>query len=201
MVWLNIGCGPFPAPEPWVNIDRNTDPYPADFSQGTGSLPRTPHVVAPCWDLPFPTGSVGRVYVGHLLEHLNLYNGELFRSLAEIRRVLAPNGFALFVGPDSVKTAERIAVGARTWTDFWGGHGTAGRGNENGPTYAGRPGDVHQWTSTTEAMYLACKLGFPGAAVEPMAIDAIGDNWPIVSRIWDQAAVMVIPGLQPARAP
>ncbi len=193
-LWLNVGSGDFPAPEPWVNIDRNDRPYMRPETGGSWAdvaHERHPNLVACSWNVPLPNGSATRIYCGHLLEHLDLYTGEVERTLAEFARLAAPGCEILVVGPETVRTAEAVSRGERSWWDFWAGHGTAGRGNPNGPAYEGRPGDVHRWTSTQEATFLACKLGFPGASVEALEIKDVPNDWPLTARNVDQAAVLV----------
>lgn len=192
MTYLNLGCGPHLAPAPWINTDRNTEIYAEDFSTiATRPLERKPDVVCPSWDLPYPNESVERVYAGHLLEHLCF--ADVNRTLHEIQRVLAPTGTALFVGPDMVKLAEMVFQMRASWTLFWSAHGTAGRGNPNGPAFNGRPGDVHLWNSTAEAIWFACRAAFPNRPVEIIPEENIGPEWPLVARVGWQAAVLVGP--------
>src|SRR5690606_17814756 len=74
-LWLNVGCGTHRAPAPWVNIDV--------VDQGD----TRPDVVVPAGTpLPYEAGTVERVYLGHVLEHVPWPNVAGF--LAEIRRVL-----------------------------------------------------------------------------------------------------------------
>ena len=89
---LNLGCGDHRAPAPWVNIDR----WPGVH----------PDVVASADALPFRSGSVERLYCGHLLEHLE-WETELPEALAEIRRV---TDSVCFVGPDYDRAQARAIV-------------------------------------------------------------------------------------------
>lgn len=85
-LWVNVGCGPFPAPWPWQNID---------------ALPlEGVDVIANLVDgLPYKDGSVDLLYCGHVFEHMT-YLDELPRGLAECARVLKPSGKMMVVGPD-----------------------------------------------------------------------------------------------------
>lgn len=79
---LHLGCGPCPL-DGWVNVDI----YPAPLAMNV------------LWGLPFADGSVRRVFMSHLLEHL-FYPHDADAFLREILRVLAPGARARFVVPD-----------------------------------------------------------------------------------------------------
>lgn len=99
-LWLNVGCGTHRAPAPWVNIDV--------VDQGD----TRPDVVVPAGTpLPYEAGTVERVYLGHVLEHVPWPNVAGF--LAEIRRVL--DGEVLVTGPDVYRTIQRWRAGAEPW--------------------------------------------------------------------------------------
>lgn len=56
--------------------------------------------IGDCCDLSrFAAGSVSAVYASHVLEHLS-HQGELPRALAEIRRIMIPDGILLMSVPD-----------------------------------------------------------------------------------------------------
>jgi predicted SAM-dependent methyltransferase len=104
MLWLNLGCGDFPAPPPWVNVDTTPD--------------LNPDVVADLRHLPFPDGAAERVYCGHVLEHLPLE--AVVPALREVARVLDPRGVLCVVGPDCDRA---LAFDRETAADcLWGGH-------------------------------------------------------------------------------
>lgn len=79
---LHIGCGKRHL-DGWVNIDV----YPAPLAMNV------------LWGLPFAAGSVRYVFVSHMLEHL-FFPRDVKPFLAEIRRVLAPDGIVRIVVPD-----------------------------------------------------------------------------------------------------
>jgi predicted SAM-dependent methyltransferase len=79
---LHIGCGEALL-EGWINIDV----YPAPLSMNV------------LWGLPFADGSVRYIFVSHLLEHL-FFPRDVAPFLAEIHRVLAPQGIVRIVVPD-----------------------------------------------------------------------------------------------------
>jgi predicted SAM-dependent methyltransferase len=79
---LHIGCGKAVL-DGWINIDV----YPAPLSMNV------------LWGLPFADGSVRYIFISHLLEHL-FFPRDVKPFLAEIRRVLAPEGIVRIVVPD-----------------------------------------------------------------------------------------------------
>lgn len=152
---LNLGCGDHRAPAPWVNIDR----WPGVH----------PDVVASADALPFRSGSVERLYCGHLLEHLE-WETELPEALAEIRRV---TDSACFVGPDYDRAQANpehhvllsaIVCGGSRW-----------------------PGDTHRWVSTEDRSLDAIWQFFPNA--HPVDIYDMPD-WPVVTPTGWQFAIV-----------
>jgi predicted SAM-dependent methyltransferase len=101
-IWLNIGCGTHRAPAPWVNTDvvENESTHP--------------DVIVPTGEFPWPDGSAERVYLGHVLEHM-YWGPPLVAFLEGVRRVLAPGGMVLAVGPDYVKTLHGWREGRYAW--------------------------------------------------------------------------------------
>lgn len=79
---LHVGCGRCHL-EGWINLDV----YPAPLATNV------------LWGLPFAEGSVRRVFLSHLLEHL-FYPNDVAPFLAELHRVLAPGGRIRVVVPD-----------------------------------------------------------------------------------------------------
>ncbi len=79
---LHIGCGRSPL-DGWINIDVHPAPLALNV----------------LWGLPFPDGSVRRVFVSHMLEHL-FFPRDVKPFLAELMRVLAPGGVVRIVVPD-----------------------------------------------------------------------------------------------------
>lgn len=190
MIWLNVGCGPFRAPSPWINVDGNDAMYTTNFSDDTGApIDRKPDVIAWSDNLPYENGTVDRIYAGHVLEHINLYDGSVDRTVREFHRVLKPGGALLCVGPDLVKCAEMVFHGDLDWSLFWQSHGTAGRGNPAGAPYENpQPGDVHLWSSDEASVYALLARHF--GMVLPVGFVNVEESWPIVSRVpWQYAVV------------
>lgn len=151
---LNIGCGQHYA-DGWMNIDLHSDgPHP--------------DLVCSLLDLPFPDGSVERVYCGHVLEHIA--REDMPQALSEVRRVLTDEGALVVVGPDIHLTrlhepvlVDAVLNGGNRW-----------------------PGDEHRWVSTGDATlgYLLA-AGFDAYLT---SIVDVPDDWPVVGRpLWQFA--------------
>jgi len=162
MVDLNLGCGDYYA-DGWVNVDTADHP---GVHRDVG------------WDvlegIPHGDGTVNRVYMGHVLEHLPLESVVPF--LTEVFRVLAPTGAAVIIGPDIGLTyregrsfMKTVVYGATRW-----------------------PGDTHLWNSTGEAHLFAARLA--GFDAELVPIGSISEDWPVVDRdTWQFAVTLAKP--------
>lgn len=161
---VNLGCGPHYA-RGWVNVDRyDVDAVPDG---------RTVDVIADLLELPFEAGSCGRVYMGHVIEHLTL-DEEVPRALLEVRRVLAPDGLLMVVGPD----VERAREG---WPEMVKAI-EPGEGDDALPK-----GIPHKWAPTGHTALEACRPVFPEAREIPVTI--VPTDWPVVDRVGWQFAV------------
>lgn len=93
-VRVNVGCGTHYA-RGWINVDRVYLP----------EHHTTPDVVAdPVHGLPFEDGSVDRVYLGHILEHIRW--DHIVDFCVEVRRILKPGGACAVIGPDIYLTIQ-----------------------------------------------------------------------------------------------
>jgi hypothetical protein len=102
--WLNVGCGPHRAPDPWVNLDVHV---------GHGIQPDV-QVEDPMYPLArYADGAVGRVYMGHVLEHVEWRMLPAF--LEDITRALQPGGELMVVGPDVFRVVEQWRDGQVGW--------------------------------------------------------------------------------------
>ena len=96
---LHIGCGPGHLPG-WINIDV----HPAPLAMNV------------LWGLPFPEGSVRRVFVSHLLEHL-FFPRDVRFLLGELKRVMAPGGLLRIVVPDIEQCIAAYQANDRSFFD------------------------------------------------------------------------------------
>jgi SAM-dependent methyltransferase len=104
--FLHVGCGSKAKAETtrgfagadWSELRLDIDPEVK------------PDVVADMTDMaPVASGSVEALFSSHSLEHL--YPHQVPLALAEFRRVLAPQGFAVVTCPDLQLAAARLAAG------------------------------------------------------------------------------------------
>lgn len=145
---LNLGSGNHYAPG-WTNVDLFEEDHP--------------DIVASIYDLPIETGSVERVYVGHLMEHLPW--ATIPRALAEVRRVCKPRAEIMVVGPDLSKA---VLTGQPRWLldiivapEVWDG---TGRG--------------HAWTSTELLTMIALADGLL-EDIEAVSVESVvPPEWP-----------------------
>lgn len=102
--FLHVGCGSARKPnvspglrgDDWVEIRLDIDPA------------AEPDIVGTALDMSaVPTGSVDAVFSSHTLEHL--YAHEVPLALAEMRRVLKPDGIMVSTVPDLQSAAQMIA--------------------------------------------------------------------------------------------
>jgi len=160
VTFLNLGCGdpPVHAPKPWVNVD--------DYAGCE------PDLLCNILQLPHEDGSVQAVYCGHVLEHMELAL-DVPRLLAEIRRVLAPDGMLMVVGPDY----DRV-----TASPAWAGAVAMVRWGDDT-----RPGSRHRWCPTAWAHLNVIREVFPEA--HEIDIASVGSFWPLMSRVGWQFAI------------
>jgi predicted SAM-dependent methyltransferase/SAM-dependent methyltransferase len=164
-VQLNLGCGDHHAPTPWQNVDFGS--------------PCTPDVVCDLrGPLPWPRGSVTRVYCGHVLEHLTV--PEATSLLARLAPLMVPGGQIMVVGPDVDRGRQLHAdglVGDELWEVM-----RAGAGAKRWP------GDTHEWDC--EPRTLARMLQQAGwSDIAEVPINEVPGSWPVVARVEWQCAV------------
>ena len=163
MVDLNLGCGDHYAPG-WVNVDLPDTPNPHDVDCDL----RGP--------LPWSPGTVDRLYLGHVLEHLTLVDaGDL---LARLRPLMVPAGQVMVVGPDCVRAQAMVRAGeldthALDLVRHGGGRWV---------------GDEHRWECEPGTIR-SLLAGAGWSQVTEVPIVDVPDVWPVVSRIGWQCAV------------
>jgi predicted SAM-dependent methyltransferase len=163
-LWLNLGCGDQPehrAPAPWINVD--------------GHAPFLPDVVATLDRLPWDENAADRIYLGHVLEHIPYawsadhewdgWDHPLERALAEVRRVLSPDGELVVVGPC-------IERAIQTGQPEWLLRIIAAPVVDDQP-----PGLNHAWTPTTLLHRLALDAVFANVVEVPVT-SITKPEWP-----------------------
>lgn len=83
-MYLNLGCG-MHKPDGWHNVDI--------------WAACAPDMVADAVTLGLPAGSVGRIYLGHLLEHIDY--GKVDDLVYNVWRMLEPGGYVCAVTIDA----------------------------------------------------------------------------------------------------
>lgn len=205
--YLNIGCGPFRAPEPWWNIDVVYTEHPVYPTHPDEVVPRDQSVV----DL-FGRGSCRRIYMGHLLEHVPWESVVGF--LAErVTPALASDGELAIVGPDVYRMIEQWHTGQLEW--FWVQSGLEDCDaqfdlQEKGVGYdeeelksfisgdnaeEGWPEARHKWNQYESRLERVVKLALPGWNVRavPISPEYLGE-YPLVAYTSWQCAVLATRG-------
>lgn len=163
---LNVGCGDFPAPPPWTNLDTTSNGHVK------------PDIVGDLLDLPPDLVGLTAVYLGHVLEHLpaEAVTGALIR----LRRRMTWGGRVAVVGPD-VPTAQALH-----------GRGLLDTATLDGARYgAGRwAQDVHLWECDGPKVVLMLEAaGWRHVHQIPIGSRDL-DAWPVTSRAAWQCAVL-----------
>lgn len=176
---LNLGCGPHRARAPWINVDRVY--VPGDIE---------PDLILPSGrpaDLleHFERGTVTHVYMGHVLEHVRWEDCAEF--LAELFPLLTDDGQVCVVGPDVQSAIEGFKSGIYPWSLV--SACLEGSAPQIDGLDVWHDGARHQWNCTEERVVNALTVaGF--ASVEPMRPRDLGGEWPLVSPVDWQCAVI-----------
>jgi hypothetical protein len=182
-MWLNVGCGPHRAPRPWHNVDRvrregNTEP-----DEVVGDT------------LPYPDGTVTRLYAGHILEHVPLPG--VAALLADWIRVMHDSGHLAVVGPDVNRALELFRTGRLGRDELWERmeHGTTTSLEAWRRLYGATdidPHARHHWNCIPERVIALLETaGFEKVREIPIASPELND-WPLVGRAEDQFAVLAV---------
>lgn len=174
-LFVNVGSGPHLAKKPWINTDLICD-------EAAGI---TPDVIAPLQAMPFDDGSVSRLYAGHCLEHIPI--GEPFAAaMAEVRRVLTPDGVAAFVCPDVYKAIEWYRDGRADWSLV----DACLEGPDDGIDAASAwDGCFHAFNCHEARLLALVAAAFPDACSVAMDSATLAE-FPVVSRAGWQCAVV-----------
>lgn len=179
-VFLHVGCGmarPERLPEvfrspQWKEIRLDIDPSVK------------PDIIASLTDMsPVATASVDAIWSSHNLEHLNSF--EVPMALAEFRRVLKPDGFALITLPDMRAIAKHVVADNLDATLY------------ESPAGPISPLDVifgHQASIEEGNHFMAHRTGFTASTLGRALIDAGFEEVRVhEGKRWDLWAVATMP--------
>lgn len=184
MTCLNLGCGPFRAPAPWLNLDCWQDDQirPDVVVDAARPLAR------------WADGDVDRIYCGHVIEHVPWPDVPAF--LAEIHRALRPGGELCVVAPDVYRAIRRWRDGIdpEGWElveslleNPWEREHANGYGFlRQHPAW---PASRHWWNAFEDRIVFALdEAGFVDVAPQPITPEALA-SWPVVAFTQWQCAV------------
>jgi hypothetical protein len=178
--WVNIGCGIWPAPAPWINLDVVRVPGACE-----------PDIVVNDWRFPLDAidteahGPIERVYLGHVLEHVP-YTG-VVPFLSRLRYSMMPGAELAAVGPDVFRSTDAMIAGTRDrewwWTNFEDDYD-----HPTGTVVDGWEGARHQWNCYEHRVVrLLTDAGYRDVTAHPNI--AAFTDWPLVSHSPEQFAV------------
>jgi hypothetical protein len=173
---VNIGCGPFRAPSPWVNLD---------VVRIDGHI--EPDIVVPSiWPETWGLTGATKVYMGHVLEHIQW---ELVPDfLRQVLDICVPGAEIAIVGPDIRKFVAKWKHGQLSWDDVMGAL-------ENHTSFqpAGEwDGARHQWNCYEQRVLdVAVHAGVGAVEAVPVNGSSLG-AWPVTSYVDTQCCVLGI---------
>ena len=175
---LNIGCGPYLAPDPWFNVDviDNDEVKPDQVVSEDVSYTAT-----------FPY--VERIYLGHVLEHIDW--DDCAALVDDLFDALKPNGGELLVvGPDVFKAIELYRRGKLGWGTLVGCLEHQHEMHMVGGEYW--RGATHKWNCEEKrVMELLIEAGFTQVIAHDAGDQALNE-WPVVARSHFQCFVRAI---------
>lgn len=162
--WLNVGCGTHYA-DGWVN----TDPMVQIDGEHGDTLPDIQTA-----EFPFRDGWFGRIYLGHVMEHIDWW--KLPAWLAEIRRILVDGGQVMATGPDVLRTLEGWKEDVLPWSLV---ESVLEHRDRESPEW---PGSAHQWNCHQARMVGALEAA--GFVVETLRVGDVEvfaglNRWPV----------------------
>jgi SAM-dependent methyltransferase len=177
---LHVGCGParqerLPAcfqTAQWQEIRLDIDPRVQ------------PHIIGSITDLhAVASASVDAIWSSHNLEHLNAY--EVPHALAEFKRVLKPDGFALISVPDLRAIARHIVLDQLSQPLYQ---------SASGPISALDVVFGHQASLASGNHYMAHRTGFTASTLGQCLLDAGFDEVRVhQGQRWDLWAIATLP--------
>ena len=189
-LWVNVGCGPHRAAPPWLNLDVHVgDGVHPDIKVEDARYPLG----------EFEDGSVHRVYMGHVLEHVEW--SMLPQFLKDIARAMAPGGQLCVVGPDLLRTIDawqqdptptsRTLIESVMESPWPYASPTA-----DGATWAVEDswvGACHRWNCYEARVLWALEATglFDAVEAQPLDEDHLG-SWPVVAYTQWQCAVTAV---------
>lgn len=186
--YLNVGCGPFRAPEPWHNIDVVRTEHHEYPTQPDEVVPRDKSVAE-----LFGERSCRRIYMGHLLEHVPWERVVWFLREA-IGPALTDDGELCIVGPDVYRVIEMYKNGQEGWE--WVEACLEGpdaqfdlQGEPTGDATEGWPEARHKWNAYEDRVLRVVRLAGYAADAYPISPQHYGD-WPLVAYTQFQCGVI-----------
>lgn len=170
--WVNLGCGPHPAPAPWHNVDVPGSTAAADQVICAGTFPFT---------------GVERVYAGHVFEHVAW--DDVTALLALIRTRMTPGGEMMVVGPDLWAALELWRTGEYSRDQLEAV--LEGDDHYFGDGIEGWAGARHQWNPTPDRHLRALQAAGWDATVIEFGVDQLR-GWPVVSFASAQFAIAAV---------
>lgn len=182
-MFLNVGCGEFSAPSPWVNVD----------------VVRIPQVIEPDVVLRdsrprtlirhFGKRSVTRLYLGHVLEHL--YWEDAHDYLRQLRPIFKSGAQILAVGPDVLLAIQRFASGTDPFEEVMWVLEADISFQPQSDTLAEWDEARHKWNCHGDRLErLFRRAGFSTARQVPID-EVLAREWPLTSLVQRQCAVLV----------
>jgi SAM-dependent methyltransferase len=156
--FLHVGCGPKQKKQTTPGFDSS------DWQEVRVDIDKavSPDIIGTMLDMSsVPSGSMDAVYSSHNIEHL--YSHEVPIALAEFKRVLKPDGFAVITCPDLQSVCALVAADKLMDTAY------------NSPAGPITPLDIlygHRPQIAAGNLYMAHKCGFTQKTLAKALLDA-----------------------------
>lgn len=171
---INVGCGPFRAPSPWVNVD---------VIHLDGHI--EPDIVVPSmWPADWDLTGFTKVYMGHVLEHIQWERVPEF--LQQVLDKCEDGAEIAIVCPDITRFLARWKAGTLEWEDVAG----ALEHHLSFQPAGTWDGARHQWNAYGKRLVdVAIHAGLANVrevTVHPAELD----GWPVTSFVDTQCCVL-----------